>query len=68
MTDGIAWLAAPGRSPSGATACCWPGGWTPPRQDAHRIALAVLEGHFALTLPRTRILEAPLPTVVLETA
>ncbi|MFB8032287.1 hypothetical protein ACFC5Z_04900 [Streptomyces sp. NPDC056004] len=39
-----------------------------PRQDAHHIALAVLEGHFALTLPRTRILEAPLPTVVLETA
>ncbi|MFF3782958.1 hypothetical protein [Streptomyces sp. NPDC001933] len=32
-----------------------------PPQDAHRIALGVLEAHFALTLPRTRILEAPLP-------
>lgn len=39
-----------------------------PRRDAHRIALGVLEAHFALTLPRTRILEAPLPAVVLETA
>ncbi|MFD0343459.1 hypothetical protein ACFVH0_33095 [Streptomyces sp. NPDC127117] len=49
-----------------------------PHRDVHRIALEVLEvlgflealealgfleGHFDLTLPRTRILDAPLPAV-----
>lgn len=31
-------------------------------------AVADKSAHSALTLPRTRILEAPLPAVVLETA
>ncbi|WP_063992042.1 MULTISPECIES: hypothetical protein [unclassified Streptomyces] len=37
-----------------------------PHRDAHRVSLEVLERHFALTLPRARILGTALPAVVLE--
>ncbi|MET9542647.1 DUF6461 domain-containing protein [Streptomyces sp. NPDC006553] len=40
---------------------------TMPRRDAHRTSLEVLERHFGLTLPRTRILGSALPAAVLET-
>ncbi|MFB7027508.1 MULTISPECIES: hypothetical protein [unclassified Streptomyces] len=39
-----------------------------PHRDAHRTSLEVLERHFGLSLPRTRILGEPLPSVVLEIA
>ncbi|MFF1510723.1 hypothetical protein [Streptomyces sp. NPDC058326] len=39
-----------------------------PGSDAHRTSLEVLERHFGLSLPRTRILDEALPAVVLETA
>ncbi|MFD3530823.1 hypothetical protein [Streptomyces sp. NPDC058664] len=39
-----------------------------PMRGAHRISLEVLERHFGLSLPRTRILDEALPAVVLETA
>ncbi|MFF5639005.1 DUF6461 domain-containing protein [Streptomyces sp. NPDC012825] len=39
-----------------------------PYRDAHRTSLHVVERHFGLSLPRARVLEEPLPSVVLETA
>ncbi|MFJ4867595.1 hypothetical protein [Streptomyces sp. NPDC088757] len=39
-----------------------------PSEDAHRTSLHVIERHFGLGLPRSRVLGKPLPAVVLETA
>ncbi|MFB8080636.1 DUF6461 domain-containing protein [Streptomyces sp. NPDC056013] len=39
---------------------------TVPHRVAHRTSLEVLERHFGLTLPRTRILDSALPAAVLE--
>ncbi|GGR25248.1 hypothetical protein GCM10010497_29090 [Streptomyces cinereoruber] len=39
-----------------------------PAEDAHRTSLQVVERHFGLSLPRSRVLEEPLPSVVLEIA
>ncbi|MFC8899100.1 DUF6461 domain-containing protein [Streptomyces cinereoruber] len=39
-----------------------------PAEDAHRTSLQVVEHHFGLSLPRSRVLEEPLPSVVLEIA
>jgi hypothetical protein len=39
-----------------------------PRRDVHRTVLGIIERHFGLSLPRRQVLEAALPTVVLEIA
>ncbi|MFE2066578.1 hypothetical protein ACFXDH_30085 [Streptomyces sp. NPDC059467] len=37
-----------------------------PRRDVHRTALEVIERYFGLSLPRSQVLEAALPAVILE--
>ncbi|MFE5512899.1 hypothetical protein ACFQ9J_20380 [Streptomyces sp. NPDC056529] len=71
MNDGMTWLAAPWAIAFGGYSVLLTRGLPDedlPRRDAHRTSLEVLERHFGLSLPRTRVLGEPLPSVVLEIA
>ncbi|MFK0109412.1 hypothetical protein [Streptomyces sp. NPDC091217] len=68
MTDGIAWLAAPRSIAFGGYSVVLARGLDAdmPRRDVHRTALEVIERYFGLSLPRSQVLEAALPAVILE--